>query len=111
MNITLKQVALVKTVLQIEDSEILDEVARSIEQTILKYQRLPKKEKKAKKPKSELEKLHELAKQPTPKHIPLEVLAKEQNFTNEGFAEALNSVDDTLFENDNLEELLTTLTR
>jgi len=107
MNITLKQAELAKTLFQIDDSQLLDEIARSIEHAFLKYKHLPN----PAQTRNEADTLLELAKQPTPKHIPLEVLAKEQNFTNDGFSEALNSVDDSLFEGDDLEELLTTLTK
>lgn len=42
MNVTVKQAELAKTLFQIEDVRILEEIALSIEQTVLKYQRLPK---------------------------------------------------------------------
>ena len=111
MNLTLEQAELAKEIFQIEDAELLEQVALSVKKTIAKYKRSPEIEHKAETAKTELEKLHELAKQPTPKHIPLEVLAKEQGFSNEKFAQALNSVDDSLFEDEDLEELLTTLTK
>ena len=108
MNITVKQEELAKIVFQIEDSKLLDEVARSIELTIAKYQRLAKKEKT---PKSELELLHELAKQPTPKHIPLEVLAREQGYSSNNFKKTLERIDHTIYEDETLEEMLNTLTK
>jgi hypothetical protein len=111
MNLTLEQAELAKEIFQIEDAELLQKVALSVKNTIAKYKRSIEVEHKTETAKTELEKLHELAKQPTPKHIPLEVLAKEQGFSNEKFAQALDNVDDSLFEEDNLEELLETLTR
>lgn len=106
MNVTVKQAELAKTLFQIEDVRILEEIALSIEQTILKYQRLPKQT-----PKTEVEKLLELAKQPTPKHIPLEVLAKEQRYSSKKLGKTLRSFDHTLFADEDLEDMLNTLTK
>lgn len=107
MNATIKQAELMKRLFQIEDVELLDKIALSIEQTIAKYKPIQKKET----PKTELEKLHELAKQPTPKHIPLEVLAKEQGYSSEKLGDTLRNFDHSLFEDETLEEMLNTLTR
>jgi peptidyl-tRNA hydrolase len=111
MNATIKKAELVKTLFQIEEAELLDEVMLSIEQTILKYKRSAKAKNGIKTPKSELEKLHELARQPTPKHIPLEVLAKEQGYSSEKFKKALDDIDHSLYEDETLEEMLNTLTK
>ncbi|MFK7947363.1 MAG: hypothetical protein AB8G11_07235 [Saprospiraceae bacterium] len=107
MNATIKQAELMKRLFQIEDVELLDKIELSIEQAITKYKHIPKKET----PKTELEKLHELAKQPTPKHIPLEILAKEQGYSSKKFKKALKNFDHALFADENLEDMLNTLTK
>ena len=115
MNLSFKQVEIAKSLFEIEDAKFLDEIQAMIqnyrktktdENAISKFV-----DTKKEVIDEELEALHELAKQPTPEHIPLEVLIKEQNFTNEAFSEALESVDDTLFEDESLEEMLNTLTK
>ena len=111
MNATIKQAELMKILFQIEDIELLEKITLSVEETIMKYKRSPKKENSEKTPKSELEKLHELARQPTPKHIPLEVLAKEQGYSSKKLRETLNNFDHALFADESLEDMLNTLTK
>ena len=60
---------------------------------------------------AEIAELHKMAKAPTPDHIPLEQIIEEQGFTNDGFSEVLNSVDDDLFADETLEDMLNTLTK
>jgi hypothetical protein len=111
MNLTLEQAELAKEIFQIEDAELLQKVAFLVKNTIAKYKRSVEIEHKTETAKTELEKLHELAKQPTPKHIPLEVLAKEQGYSSEKFRKALEDIDHSLFEDETLEEMLNTLTK
>jgi hypothetical protein len=111
MNAAIKKAELVKTLFQIEDAQLLDVVMLSIEQTILKYKHSAKAKNGIKTPKSELEKLHELARQAIPKHIPLKVLAKEQGCSSEKLREKLKSFDHSLYEDEPLEEMLNTLAK
>jgi histidinol dehydrogenase len=108
---TLEQAELAKEILLIEDAELLQKVALSVKKTIAKYKRSSNTTKKTETTKTDLEKLDELTKQPTPKHISLEVLAKEQGYSSEKFRKALKEIDHSLYEDETLEEMLNTLTK
>lgn len=60
---------------------------------------------------SEQAELMKIAMQPTPKHIDVEELAKEQGYSTEKWREALLNIDHSLFEEESLEELLNSLTK
>jgi hypothetical protein len=112
MNITLKQAKLAKTLFQIEDSQLLNKIETLIHQAINDFQKIEEPIISYQKtPKSKVEQLIELAKQPTPKRISAEQLIEEQGFDMNKFNEALDNFDDSIFEDETLEELLNTLTK
>jgi hypothetical protein len=112
MNITLKQAKLAKTLFQIEDSQLLNKIETLIHQAINDFQKIEEPIVSYQKtPKSKVEQLIELAKQPTPKRISAEQLIEEQGFDNEAFGKALDNINHSLFEDETLEELLNTLTK
>jgi len=67
----------------------------------------PQKQEVDKQKEAELAALMELARQPTPDHIPLEQLMKEQNYDPKNLAETLKNWDYSLFDDDpSIEEIL-----
>ena len=59
----------------------------------------------------EIAELHRMAKAPTPDHIPLEVIAKEQGYDSDKLGEILGDIDYEIFEDELLEDMLNTLTK
>ncbi|MGB1242732.1 MAG: hypothetical protein ACPG49_09430 [Chitinophagales bacterium] len=106
MNIAIKQRDLAQKLFQIKNGQLLDEIAVLMEQTILKYKNNDGLQKE-----SELEKLHRIAQQPTPYHIPIEQIAKKQGYSSEKLSEAIKSIDHSLFEDESLEDMLNDLTK
>jgi hypothetical protein len=113
MNITLKQAELAKTLFQIEDNQLLNKIERLIKTAIQEAQKVeePIVHYTSKKTKNGVDELIELAKYPTPEHISAEQLIEEQGFDMNAFNEALDDIDDSLFEDETLEELLNTLSK
>ncbi|MGB0930309.1 MAG: hypothetical protein ACPGVB_06015 [Chitinophagales bacterium] len=104
MNIAVKQRNLAEKLFQIKDSQLLDEIAFLMEQTISKYNGNTTLQEE-----SELEKLHAMAQQPTPYHIPIEQIIKEQQYSTKEFRKAMKSIDHSLFEDESLEDMLNDL--
>lgn len=107
MSITIKKRNLAQKLFQIDDNQLLDEITFAVEQTIAKYKGTIVQEKEE----TELEKLHRRAKEPTPYHIPLEQVAKEQGYSTKKFLEAMDNIDHSLFEDETLEEMLNALSK
>jgi hypothetical protein len=102
MNLSFKQVEIAKSLFEIEDAKFLDE----IQAMIWNYRKKKTNKNGVSKVDKDLEALHELAKQPTPDHIPLEQLAKEQGYDSDKLGEILNDIDYELFEDESLEDML-----
>jgi hypothetical protein len=100
MNITYKHFEILKELFQIQDNSFLNKVL-----DLVKEHR-SKNEVTAVIEDEEIAELHRMAQQPMLDHILLEQIIEEQGFTNKGFSEALNSVDDDLFADETLEEML-----
>ena len=113
MNVTLKQAELAKMLFQIEDNQLLNKIERLIRDAINDAQKVeePIVHYASKNTKNGVDELIELAKEPTPEHISAEQLIREQGFDMTAFNEALDDVDDSLFEDETLEELLNTLSK
>lgn len=100
MNISYKHFEILKELFQIQDTSFLNKVLDLVKEYRSENEAVEVVEN------AEIAELHQMAKAPTPDHIPLEQIVKEQGFTNEGFSEALNSVDDDLFADETLEDML-----
>ncbi len=106
MNIAVKQRNLAQKLFQIEDGQLLDKIAFAVEQTIVQYKKGNEIQQE-----TELERLHRMAKEPTPYHIPIEQIVKEQGYISEKLSEAIKNFDHSLFEDESLEDMLNTLTK
>lgn len=100
MNITYKHFEILKELFQIQDNSFLNKVLNLVRDYRSENEAVEVVED------AEIAELHRMAQQPMLDHIPLEQIIEEQGFTNEGFSEALNSVDDDLFADETLEDML-----
>jgi hypothetical protein len=115
MNLSFKQVEIAKSLFEIEDAKFLDEIQAMIQN--YRTKKATKSDTSRVTPTSknkvdeELEALHLLAKQPTPEHIPLEEIAKEQGYNSKKLGKTLENIDYELFADESLEDMLNTLTK
>lgn len=98
MNISYKHFEILKELFQIQDNSFLNKILDLVKEH--------RQENEVIEEDAELAELHRMAQEPIPDHIPLEQIIAEQGFTNQGFSEALNSVDDELFADETLEDML-----
>ena len=119
MNIINKKSRIVQIVDELQNDKILSWLLKVLE--VLKILPanasftpppiIPKEEGEKQYEEAELATLMEIARQPTPEHIPLEKLIKEQNYDSKNLAKTLENWDYELFADDPLEDLLNSLTK
>jgi hypothetical protein len=103
MNISYKHFEILKELFQIQDNSFLNKVLDLVKEY--------RQENEVIEEDAELAELHRMAQQPTPEHIPLEVLAKEQGYDSDRLGETLRNIDHDLFADEDLEDMLKTLTK
>ena len=100
MSVEALKVALIKRIVEVEDTALLQEL-----QTVLG------RSDENRQPTTSVEDWLQLAKQPTPKTLDVEQLAKEQGYDPKKLWEAFADIDPKNWEDESLEELLNSLTK